>query len=425
MEAKFYFTILLAITLTGFPLKAQNSDYNDFEGTNSGVAMTSYYDDYDYYYTSRINRFHRSYLDFDFYSPLFTDIYWYSYKPLTWGMSIYGRTGSGFGFSFNYPVYYYGWGYGNWYDYDYGWHDPFYGNTWFYGYSPYYYGNHSPEVYNINIGRGWRESSRNNHLYENNRPVFNSFNNNSFYNRSSDYSVRNVPEMTRQPDYNDINHGTVSNPGNIRSVADGRRIESGNSINRNQTTITDNSRRHQESGQINGSSTVNQPNRNSSGSTISQPNGNNGNNTGSRLNGNNGNFGQNSSNNGNNGNNNDSSIDRNVSNSVQNNTGNRGSSDMNQPASVKRNENNNAQSIDRNIKAPESARQPATRVPTYNGIGAVRSYMAPSGSSSMQRQEKPSGTSINKRPTPVPSKRTSAPSPKSESSNSDNSKRTE
>ena len=59
------------------------------------VVVNNYYDDYDYYFSSRINRFHRSYTAFDYYAPVFTDSYWYNYQPYSWGVSIYG--GGGFG----------------------------------------------------------------------------------------------------------------------------------------------------------------------------------------------------------------------------------------------------------------------------------------------------------------------------------------
>jgi len=117
MKAKYYIGILSAMLLAGYPLKAQITDNRNFRNDDAGLVINNYYDDYDYYYSSRINRFHRSYTAFDYYSPMFTDTYWYNYQPYTWGLSIYGRNGLGFGFSFNYPVYYYGWGYNNLYNY--------------------------------------------------------------------------------------------------------------------------------------------------------------------------------------------------------------------------------------------------------------------------------------------------------------------
>jgi hypothetical protein len=87
-----------------------------------------------YEYTSRIKRFHTSYVTFDFYSPMYTEVYWYRYTPYTWGVSIYddwyyygGNVSrhswtSGFGGS-------YWWGYEPWWGHSsgigYGW------NSWY------------------------------------------------------------------------------------------------------------------------------------------------------------------------------------------------------------------------------------------------------------------------------------------------------
>src|SRR4030042_7004207 len=106
MKAKFYIGIISALLLAGSPVAAQFAD------------------DYDYYYASRINRFHRSYAAFDYYSPVFTETYYYNYRPFSWGISIYGGGGFGFGLghSYRYPVY------------NYGWYDPYYGSSLYWGY---------------------------------------------------------------------------------------------------------------------------------------------------------------------------------------------------------------------------------------------------------------------------------------------------
>ena len=107
------------------------------------IVVNNYYDDYDYYFSSRINRFHRSYAAFDYYAPVFTDSYWYNYQPYSWGVSIYGGGGFGIGFSTSYPVYNYGYSY-------YSGYDPYYGSSYYWGYDPFYYSNwYSPVVINI------------------------------------------------------------------------------------------------------------------------------------------------------------------------------------------------------------------------------------------------------------------------------------
>jgi hypothetical protein len=124
MKAKYYIGILSALVLSGMPVKAQNAG-NGYYSNVASVTVTNNYHDYDYYYSSRINRFHRSYVAFNYYSPVFTETYWYSYSPYTWGASIY-RGGLGFNLGYNsyYPLY-------NGYDYfyDYGWYDPFFSSS--------------------------------------------------------------------------------------------------------------------------------------------------------------------------------------------------------------------------------------------------------------------------------------------------------
>src|SRR4030043_1283506 len=129
MKAKFYIGLISALLLAGSPMAAQFAD-DGFRNDNTGLVINNYYyDDYDYYYASRINRFHRSYAAFDYYSPVFTEIYYYNYRPFSWGISIYGGGGFGFGLghSYRYPVY------------NYGWDDPYYGSSLYWGYEPYYY----------------------------------------------------------------------------------------------------------------------------------------------------------------------------------------------------------------------------------------------------------------------------------------------
>ncbi|HQK36660.1 MAG TPA: hypothetical protein PLC81_03415, partial [Bacteroidales bacterium] len=65
------------------------SDYVP-DDRNKSVVINNYYDydPYDYYYTSRIRRFHSSYYwGWGYYDPFFTDLYWYTYNPWDWGIS--------------------------------------------------------------------------------------------------------------------------------------------------------------------------------------------------------------------------------------------------------------------------------------------------------------------------------------------------
>lgn len=282
MKAKFYSVILSALLLAALPAKAQFADNRDFRNNDAGLVINNYYDDNDYYYSSRINRFHKSYTAFEYYSPVFTETYWYSYQPNSWGVSIYGRSGGGFGFAANYPVYYYGWGTDYWYDHNYGWYDPYYGSSWYRGYDPYYYSWYSPVVVNINAGHNWRSNQYwnwygHNHLYHNQRPVYhttNNYYNNNYYNDS----YRTVSDRSKPGQY-------YRNPPAAKreSVpAAGSRTQAGREQGgRPATGRPVNSTRGNESNAGNNGN-FNQNDRNTN---------NNGNNNNSQPGGNNGNFG--------------------------------------------------------------------------------------------------------------------------------------
>jgi len=104
MKAKIYIGIITAILLAGTTATAQVDRNRNFGNDDANFTVSNYSSDYDYFYASRINRFHKTYSAFNYYSPVFTDTYWYDYRPYTWGLSIYGRSGLGFGFSYNYPT---------------------------------------------------------------------------------------------------------------------------------------------------------------------------------------------------------------------------------------------------------------------------------------------------------------------------------
>ena len=105
------------------------------------------YDDYDYYYASRIRRFHRPVTVFDYYDPFYTDMYYYDpfyysnyYSP---GVSIYFSFGnpyrpwrSWYRSHYYYSNYYYNSWYDPWYN------DPWYYNSWGWGNNHYYTNNY-------------------------------------------------------------------------------------------------------------------------------------------------------------------------------------------------------------------------------------------------------------------------------------------
>lgn len=207
MKAKYYIGILSVLMLSGMPVKAQFSDGTYYGNDGTRIIVNNYYADCDYYYSSRINRFHRSYAAFEYYSPVFTDTYWYTYTPFSWGISIYsGGLGFSVGYNFNYPVYY-----TNTYYYDNGWYDPFYYrynywnyrphfyNSFYWGYDPFFYSYwNTPFIVNYNYGwphnyYGWN-IHHHNHYYRWNdhRPVYysNKDNGHSDY-RPALHSARN------------------------------------------------------------------------------------------------------------------------------------------------------------------------------------------------------------------------------------------
>jgi hypothetical protein len=234
MKANFYIGIISALLLAGSPMAAQIAD-NGFRSDNSGLVINNYYyNDYDYYFASRINRFHREYAAFDYYSPVFTDTYFYTYNPFSWGISIYGRGGFGFGvgYAYRYP------------SYSYGWYDPYYGSNWYWGYNPYFYSYdpyfyswYSPVIININIRNRWRPWYSgwygHNPWFNDYRPVYHSQN---YYNNSSSrYYSRDINERKGPAELNRSNSGGQSRRTAAPAITPGRRIES-STPSRNQTS---------------------------------------------------------------------------------------------------------------------------------------------------------------------------------------------
>ena len=48
----------------------------------------AYFDDYDYYYTSRVRRFHRPYGRFDFFDPVYIDMPYYDWRFVSPGATV-------------------------------------------------------------------------------------------------------------------------------------------------------------------------------------------------------------------------------------------------------------------------------------------------------------------------------------------------
>ena len=184
MKAKYYIGIISAPS--AYRINGKGPDMlicRDYRNDDARIVVNNYYDDYDYYFSSRINRFHRSYSAFNYYAPVFTDTYWYNYQPFSWGISIYGGGGFGIGYSYNYPVYNYGYGYNN------GWYDPYYGSSYYWGYDPFYYNNWYTPGYKYRIRNRWHNDyygwwHGHNHGYNDYRPDYNTYNNYNNYSSS-------------------------------------------------------------------------------------------------------------------------------------------------------------------------------------------------------------------------------------------------
>ena len=171
------------------------NEVSEYGEASPPVIVNNYYmDPNDYYYSSNLRRFSDAHYGWDYYDPYYTDMYWYTGRPIHWGMSIgFGYPGWGLGFSFGYPSYYggyypsygwggyydpwypsYGWGgyYGGYYGWgypSYGWGYPYYGGSYWAGYHHgYYHGYWDSKYYGRDVLYG-RMDSR--HYYGYSRPT--------------------------------------------------------------------------------------------------------------------------------------------------------------------------------------------------------------------------------------------------------------
>lgn len=323
MKTKIYIGILQALMLTGLTANAQKEHYGAYRNDDVKVVVNNYYDNYDYYYASRINRFHRSYTHFDYYAPVFTDAYWYTYDPYSWGISIYGGNGFGFGY-YEYPVYSYAVGY------DPAWYNPYYGSYYYGGYDPFFYGRWYAPLISIRIGSFWphyyfgyngHDHHYTQHYYDYDRGYngygrysnnyYNNYYYNNYYSSRGSHPDRNYGRPAGNTGTTSESNRRGTNPSGYRP-ADNH----GNSENNINNRVNGN---HSNNAN-NGNNVNSRVNGNKSNNT------NNGNNVNSRVNGNN-------SNNTNNGNNVNSRVNPNRSTNVNNgnnvNSRNNGSNDNN------------------------------------------------------------------------------------------------
>ena len=245
MKTKYFIGIISLLILAGSTLNGQRSYSQDYRNDDAPLVVNNYYNDYDYSFTSRINRFHRSYVSFDYYNPFFSDPYWYDYQPYSEGINIYAGFGSGFGFGFGND-----WGYNPYFGINSYWgYDPFYYSSW---YSPYYFNFGFGNRWNYNSGRfshsvytsmhnsgSNRESVSRGSIGRRQDPSVNSsrntYNNRNLTNRSNNTTTTGNRENRR----NSFNNGNLTNrSGNGISNTETRRysyasVNQNNSNNRN------------------------------------------------------------------------------------------------------------------------------------------------------------------------------------------------
>jgi hypothetical protein len=205
MKAKYYTGILSLLLLSTSALKAQTDDSKNFRNDDAKLVVNNYYDDNDYYFASRINRFHRPYAMFDYYSPIYTDPFLYNHRPFSLGLNFIGGRGFGLGFSLNFPLINYGFGYGDYYGYD-----PLYGDDYYWGYDPYFYnGWYSPFMFSFNLNFNfWNRWGYGNH----------GWNGMSRYYRHNDYRrgyySNNYSQGYNSTRYSSTGYTSRRNPGN-------------------------------------------------------------------------------------------------------------------------------------------------------------------------------------------------------------------
>jgi hypothetical protein len=225
MKPKYCTGILLLLLLSSSTAKAQRDKSGGYINDNGNPVVNNYYVDNDYYFASRINRFHRPYSMFDYYSPLFTDPYFYNHRPFSLGFNFFAGRGLGLGFSLNFPIYNYGCGYGNYYGYD-----PYFGSGYYWDYDPFYYSSwYSPFMFSLNFNLwsrwhnnyfGWNGYNHSHNMrHYDYRPGYYANNDSRGYNSnrrlSPDYpSRRNSGNISRSSIHNNTVSGREISPGN-------------------------------------------------------------------------------------------------------------------------------------------------------------------------------------------------------------------
>lgn len=152
----------LILELEGTPMNTET------KAKAKTVVVYDESDYYDYAYTARIRRFDNPVIGVGYYDDYYTNMYWYTYNPNYWGVSIY------LGYNWWYPSW--SWYYRPYYYSYWGYYDPFFNPYWNPYWDPFYYGHHHHHHHHHGHHHGHHH-----HYAWNCNHYYNSFDRGSFY----------------------------------------------------------------------------------------------------------------------------------------------------------------------------------------------------------------------------------------------------
>jgi len=153
----------LILELEGTPMNTET------KAKAKTVVVYDESDYYDYAYTARIRRFDNPVIGVGYYDDYYTNMYWYTYNPNYWGVSIY------LGYNWWYPSW--SWYYRPYYYSYWGYYDPFFNPYWNPYWDPFYYGHHHHHHHHHH----GHHHGHHHHYAWNCNHYYNSFDRGSFY----------------------------------------------------------------------------------------------------------------------------------------------------------------------------------------------------------------------------------------------------
>ena len=151
------------LELEGVPMNAET------KAKTKTIVVYDESDYYDYAYTARIRRFDNPVIGIGYYDDYYTNMYWYTYNPNYWGVSIY------LGYNWWYPSW--SWYYRPYYYSYWGYYDPFFNPYWNPYWDPFYYGHHHHHHHHY----GHHHHGHHHHYAWNCNHYYNSLDRGSFY----------------------------------------------------------------------------------------------------------------------------------------------------------------------------------------------------------------------------------------------------